>query len=205
MKRIGIYCGASPGVRPDYIAAAETLGRMLAERGIGVVYGGGKVGMMGAVARAALDAGGEVIGVIPQSLFNKELGFAEVTDLRVVDSMHARKAMIIEMVSGFITLPGGLGTIEELFEALTWAQLGFHLKPCGLLNIAGYFEPVLSLLDHMVVEEFMQQAHRDMVVVDDDPAALLDKFDTYHPPRADKVKWVMRKLDAGVKRDFGID
>ncbi|MBN1564360.1 MAG: TIGR00730 family Rossman fold protein [Anaerolineae bacterium] len=201
MKRVGIYCGASPGVRPDYIKAAAILGRTLAERGIAVVYGGGKVGMMGAVAEAALGAGGEVIGIIPQSLFDKELGFAEVSDLRVVDSMHERKAMIADLVDGFITLPGGLGTLDEFFEALTWAQLGFHLKPCGLLNVAHFFEPLLTMIDHMVVEEFMQQAHRDMIVVDNDPGALLDKFAMYRPPHADKVKWVMRKMNA----DFSTD
>jgi uncharacterized protein (TIGR00730 family) len=192
MQRIGIFCGASPGARPDYMAAAETLGYMLAERGISVVYGGGRVGMMGAVARAALDAGGKVIGVIPQSLFDKELGFAEVTELHVVSSMHERKAAIVDLVDGFVALPGGLGTIEEFFEALTWAQLAFHRKPCGLLNVAGYFDPMLLFVDHMVAEQFMLREHRAMIVVDDDPAVLLGKFDVYNPPRADKIGWVMR-------------
>ncbi len=203
MRRIGIYCGASPGVRPDYVTAAGVLGRTLAERGIGVVYGGGKVGMMGAVAEAALGAGGEVIGVIPQSLFDKELGFSEVSDLRVVGSMHERKAMIVDLADAFITLPGGLGTIEEFFETLTWAQLAFHLKPCGLLNVAGYFEPMLHFLDHMVSERFMQQAHRDMIVVDNDPVVLLDKFETYSPPSADKVQWVMTMINPD--KDLQVD
>jgi uncharacterized protein (TIGR00730 family) len=203
MQRIGVFCGASPGARPIYMAAAESLGYMLAERGISVVYGGGRVGMMGAVARAALDAGGEVIGVIPQSLFAKELGFAAVTELRVVDSMHERKAVIVDLVDGFIALPGGLGTIEEFFEALTWAQLAFHRKPCGLLNVAGYFDPMLRFVDHMVAEQFMLPAHRAMIVVDDDPAALLTEFDVYSPPRADKIDWVMRLTHAD--KDFRVD
>ena len=203
MQRIGIYCGASPGLRSDYTLAAHVLGRTLAERGIGVVYGGGKVGMMGAVAEAALEAGGEVIGIIPQSLFDRELGFVEVSDLRVVGSMHERKAMIVDLADAFITLPGGLGTIEEFFETLTWAQLAFHRKPCGLLNVAGYFNPMLNFLNHMVVERFMQQVHRDMILIDEDPATLLDKFDAYSPPRADKVSWVkqMTQTDEDLQLD----
>ena len=148
MQRICVFCGSQVGRRPLYAAAATALGTLLAQRGIGLVYGGGKIGLMGVVADAALAAGGEVIGVIPERLMNRELGHGGVTDLRVVDSMHERKAMMSELSDGFIALPGGYGTFEEFFEVVTWMQLGIQSKPCGLLNVGGYYDMLLALLDH---------------------------------------------------------
>ncbi|MEN4099329.1 MAG: TIGR00730 family Rossman fold protein, partial [Anaerolineaceae bacterium] len=155
MKRICVFCGSSPGARPEYLDAAAALGQALARRGLGLVYGGGRLGLMGAIARAALAAGGEVTGVIPRGLVEREVGFTELNDLRVVESMHERKALMIELSDGFIALPGGLGTIEEFFEALTWGQLGLHQKPCGLLNVSGYFDHLVAFLDNVRAEQFV--------------------------------------------------
>ena len=195
LRRVCVFCGSSTGADPLYGCSVRALGEVFAENGLSLVYGGGNVGLMGELARSVLQRDVEVVGVIPKHI-HEAVESLPLSELHVVENMHERKAMIIDLVDAFITMPGGLGTIEEFFEAITWAQLGFHLKPCGLLNVANYFEPVLNLLDHMVVEEFMQRAHRDMIVVDADPVALLNKFDAYSPPRADKVKWVMRNWDA---------
>jgi uncharacterized protein (TIGR00730 family) len=172
-KRICVFCGSSPGRGGTYRDAAARLGRLLAERRIGVVYGGASVGTMGVVADAALGAGGEVVGVIPQTLVDREVAHAGLTALHVVADMHERKALMAELSDGFIALPGGAGTLEELFEVWTWAQLGLHTKPIGLLDVAGFYAPLAVMLDHMVDEGFLAAANRDLVVRDPDPVALL--------------------------------
>jgi len=191
MKRICVFCGSSPGAGPDYLQAAEQLGHLLASRNIGLVYGGGKVGTMGKIAESVLKKGGEVTGVIPKALVDRELAFTGLTDLRVVGSMHERKALMAELSDGFIALPGGLGTIEEFFEVVTWAQLGMHPKPCGLLNIKHYYNKLLDFLDHTVNEKFVELEHRSMILVEEDPEKLLQRFETYHPPVTDKAKWAL--------------
>jgi uncharacterized protein (TIGR00730 family) len=196
LKRVAVFCGSSPGAQPAYGEVARGLGRLLAERGLGLVYGGASVGLMGAVARAALEAGGEVIGVIPRSLADREVAFTGLADLRVVGTMHDRKLAIADLSDAFIALPGGLGTLEEVFEVLTWGQLGMHAKPCGLLNVSGYYDRLIAFLDHTAAEQFIEPEHRAMILVDDQPAALLDQFATYQPPRLDKAEWVRRLNDA---------
>jgi uncharacterized protein (TIGR00730 family) len=190
MKRICVYSGSSPGVRHDYADAARELGRTLVHRGIGLVYGGAHVGLMGVVADAVLDAGGDVIGIIPQSLVDKEVAHVGVRDLRIVNSMHERKALMAELSDGFMALPGGWGTLEELFETVTWAQLGLHRKPCGLVNVAGYFDGLLAFVGHAVREGFLRQAHADALLVADTPAALLAAFENYRP--VPLAKWIER-------------
>ena len=188
IRRLAIFCGSNPGARPEYIEAARSLGRLLAERGIGIVYGGSSVGLMAALADAMMDDLGDIIGVIPRMLVEREVANRALTDLRIVESMHARKAMMAELADGFIALPGGIGTLEEFFETWTWGQLGMHSKPCGLLNVARYFDPLLEFLDHAVAEKFVRDVHRAMVVVESDPRALLTRFEAYEPPRV--VKWL---------------
>lgn len=187
MDRICVYCGSSAGRDPAYVAAAREFGRALADRNVGLVFGGGRVGMMGAVADATLDAGGETHGVIPEALVEREVAHERLTDLDVVDSMHARKQRMAELADGFVALPGGFGTLEELVEVLTWAQLGFHRDPCGLLNVAGYFEELVAFFDNQVAEGFVQPAHREMLVVSEDAEDLLDRFAAYEPPEVEKV------------------
>lgn len=189
--RLCIFCGSNAGSNPVYLEAATRLGRTLAEAGIGLVYGGASVGLMGAVANAALEAGGEVIGVIPRSLWEKEVAHTGLDDLRIVDSMHQRKALMAELSDGFIALPGGVGTLEELFEVWTWAQLGHHQKPCSLLNINGYYERLAAFLDHMVDEAFVKAPHREMLIVEQDIDALLAAIDGYEAPQVGK--WIGRK------------
>jgi uncharacterized protein (TIGR00730 family) len=188
MNSICVFCGSSPGNDPAYAEAAQRLGRTLAERGTKLVYGGGHVGLMGVVADAALAAGGEVIGVMPRSLVDREIGHNGLTKLHVVGSMHERKALMSELSDGFVALPGGNGTLEEFFEVLTWAQLGEHGKPCGLLNVAGYYDPLLKVFDRMVEKNFLGKAHRELVLVEDDPSDLLRRFEGYEPPKT--VKWI---------------
>ena len=190
MKRICVYCGSSPGGRPEYIEAARQLGQTLVQHGLGLVYGGGYVGTMGQLAQSVLEAGGEVIGVIPKDLADRELAFAALADLRVVDSMHERKALMADLADGFIALPGGLGTLEEFSEVLTWAQLGHHTKPCGLLNVCQYYTPLLQFLNHAVDEQFIRSEHQAMVMVDDQPDQLLRRFAAYQPPKLDKAVWI---------------
>ena len=185
MPRLCVFCGSSPGHDPAYATLAARLGRVLAERGIGLVYGGGRGGLMGVLADAALAAGGEVIGVIPQALLEREIGHRGLTQLRVVDSMHARKALMGELSGGFIALPGGIGTLEELFEVWSWAQLGLHRKPCGLLDAGGFFAPLVDFLDRQVKAGFIHPTYRAMLAVAPTPEALLDAFSAYEPP-ADK-------------------
>jgi uncharacterized protein (TIGR00730 family) len=189
-KRICVFCGSSPGARPSYVAAAKELARHLAAHKIGVVYGGGNVGLMGALADAALEAGGEIIGVIPQSLVEKELAHQGLTDLRVVGSMHQRKALMAELADAFIALPGGYGTFEEFCEVLTWTQLGLHRKPCGLLNVAGYYDALLALFDHAVREEFVRPVHREMVVAGANVSTLVGDLLQFKMPLVDK--WIAR-------------
>jgi uncharacterized protein (TIGR00730 family) len=192
VKRICVFCGSSPGARPDYAHAARQLGQGLATREIGLVYGGGRVGLMGEIANTVLDAGGEVIGVIPRELLDKEVAFTELSDLRVVPSMHERKALMVELSDGFVALPGGLGTFEEFLEVLAWAQLDIHQKPCGLLNVCGYYTKLMSFLDHAVNEQFIDWEHRSLLLVDENPETLLKKFEAYQPPRVDKTEWILR-------------
>lgn len=187
MRRVCVFCGSSAGTRPDYAEAARATGRLIAERGLGLVYGGGEVGLMGIVANAALAAGGEVIGVIPEALMRMEVGHPNLTALHVVGTMHERKAMMAELSDGFIALPGGIGTLEELFEVWTWGQLGLHPKPLGLLDVAGYYDPLHTFLDHTVAEGFLKDRHRAMVAVESAPAALLDRLAAYRPPETVKV------------------
>ena len=183
-RALAVFCGSRAGHRPEYAAAARTLGTLLAARGIELVYGGGSVGMMGILARATLEAGGSVTGVIPDSLVQREVGQAGLTRLHVVDSMHERKAMMAELSDGFVALPGGYGTLEEYFEVLTWAQLRFHAKPVGLLDVAGFFQPMVALFDHMVTEGFVSDPHRALALADADPVALLHKMAQYRAQAA---------------------
>jgi uncharacterized protein (TIGR00730 family) len=192
VERICVFSGSSPGITPLYASAARRLGQELAARNLGLVYGGTNVGLMGEIANAVLSNDGEVIGVIPKALVEKEVAFTELSDLRVVPSMHQRKVLMMELADGFIALPGGLGTFEEFFEVLMWAQLGMHQKPCGLLSVEGYYSRLIHFLDHAVAEEFIEEEHRSMILVDEDPAGLLSQFADYRPPEADKVEWIKR-------------
>ena len=187
MKRICVFCGSNAGARSEYAEAARALATVLAERKLGIVYGGGNVGLMGVLADAALARGGEVIGVIPQKLVDKEVAHRGVTELLVVGTMHERKALMNELSDAFIALPGGFGTLDEFFEVLTWAQLGFHGKPCALLNVAGYYDGMLAMLDHAVTERFLRPAHRQLVIADTDPLRLLQRLSDFVP--APKGKW----------------
>ncbi|BDG08182.1 LOG family protein [Anaeromyxobacter paludicola] len=181
-KSICVFCGSAPGKRPAYVDAARNLGALLARRGITLVYGGSSVGLMGALADSALAAGGRVMGVIPNALEEKEIGHKGLTQLEVVPSMHARKARMAELAEAFVALPGGFGTLEEFAEILTWAQLGLHQKPFGLLDVEGYYRPLTSFFDHAVEEGFVGRAQRDRVAVAADPAALLDLLERAAPP-----------------------
>ena len=190
MKRICVFAGSSRGAREEYALAAQQLAREVVAQGYEVVYGGGKVGMMGVLADAALAAGGKVIGIIPRALLAKEVAHAGLTELRVVGSMHERKAMMAELSIGFVALPGGLGTMEEFFEVLTWSQLGLHAKPCGLLNVSGYFDPLLAFLDATVSERFVKSEHRALVITSTSPTELLERLAAYRPPQVEK--WLDR-------------
>ncbi|HEX9187660.1 MAG TPA: TIGR00730 family Rossman fold protein [Vicinamibacteria bacterium] len=182
MRRVCVFCGSSPGRDPRYAAAAAALGRALATRGLGLVFGGGSVGLMGVLADHALAAGGRVTGVIPHGLAARELAHRGVEDTRVVPTMHARKALMAELADGFVALPGGIGTFEELFEILTWGQLGIHRKPVGVLNVAGYYDPLEALLDHAVAEGFVSAVNRRLVIVDSEGERLLDRLASHEPP-----------------------
>ncbi|MDX9672517.1 MULTISPECIES: TIGR00730 family Rossman fold protein [unclassified Pseudomonas] len=191
LKSVCVFCGANAGTDPAYTEAAKALGRALAERHLTLVYGGGAVGLMGLVADAALAAGGEVIGIIPQSLMDKEIGHKSLTRLEVVDGMHARKARMAELSDAFVALPGGLGTLEELFEVWTWGQLGYHGKPLGLLEVNGFYSKLTAFLDHIVGEGFVRAPHRDMLQVSESPQTLLDALDQWKPTVT--PKWVDQK------------
>ena len=186
LRRVCVYCGSRPGLRPAYAHAARQLGVELARRGIGLVTGGGAVGLMGAVANAALEGGGEATGVIPRAMVEREVGHASLTELRVVETMHQRKATMASLADAFVAMPGGLGTLEEIAEALTWVQLGIHAKPCAILDVEGYYAPLIDWLDGAVREGFVLPERRAAVVIESDPIALVDALealaaDSAHP------------------------
>jgi uncharacterized protein (TIGR00730 family) len=188
LSSLCVFCGSNAGAQPVYLEAAEAVGRGLAQRGLRVVYGGGKVGMMGAVADAARAAGGEVVGVIPQAIFDLEIGHTGIDDLRVVGSMHERKALMAELSDAFIALPGGIGTLEELFEVYTWAQLGIHSKPLGLIDVAGYYQPLVGFLDHAVQERFLRPETRTLLAVGEELDDLLGQLESWEPVSVHK--WI---------------
>ncbi|MEZ5347369.1 MAG: TIGR00730 family Rossman fold protein [Pyrinomonadaceae bacterium] len=186
MKRICVFCGSNPGVNPAFVRTAEELGRYLAENDIELVYGGGRVGLMGRIADAVMQNGGRVTGIIPKSLSDKEVAHQGLSDLHIVDSMHTRKAMMADLSDGFIALPGGFGTFEELCEIITWAQLGFHSKPCGFLNIEGYYDPLVELFDKAVAEQFVRPEHRKLVLIEKEIEPMIGKMKDYKLPSVEK-------------------
>ncbi len=190
IHRLCVFCGSCDGTLPEYGEAARALGASLARRGVEVIYGGGRVGLMGRLADGCLEAGGRVVGVIPEALATKELAHAGCTELHVVGSMHERKALMAERADAFLALPGGLGTFEELFEVWTWGQLGFHAKPCGLLNVAGFYDRLIAFLEHAAEHGFLRAEHLRMLFVGGDGAELLDAMQSYRPP--DVRKWLRR-------------
>jgi len=190
MKRICVFCGSSAGSEPDYRACAEQLGAELTRRNIGLVYGGGNVGLMGAIADAVLKAGGEAIGVIPEHLMTREIGHKRLAKLHIVHSMHERKALMADLSDAFIALPGGFGTLEEFFEVLTWSQLGLHAKPCGLANVLGYYTPLLRMLDHAVEKRFLKPQNRNLVLARDTSTELLQALEEWRPVQVEK--WLDR-------------
>jgi uncharacterized protein (TIGR00730 family) len=188
LSSVCVFCGSNGGADPAYVAAAEAVGAGLAQRGISIVYGGGRVGLMGALADSARAAGGEVVGVMPQALVDREIGHTGIDDLHVVDTMHERKALMVELADAFIALPGGIGTLEELFEVYTWAQLGIHAKPLALLDVAGYYKPLAAFLDHAVTERFLRPESRAMLAVADSLEDVLDAFERWRAPATHK--WI---------------
>ncbi|NPV93050.1 MAG: TIGR00730 family Rossman fold protein [Firmicutes bacterium] len=188
MRRVCVFCGSSPRTDPRYRQAAERLGRLLAEEGLTVVYGGARIGLMGAMAEATLQQGGKVIGVIPQALVDREIAHPDLTELHIVKSMHQRKALMAELADGFIALPGGLGTLEEFCEVLTWAQLGMHQKPCGMLNLDGYYQHLIEFFDHAVSECFFSPENRSMILIEQEPGLLLQRMRSYRPGQMEK--WI---------------
>ncbi|MGZ4810787.1 MAG: LOG family protein [Thermoanaerobaculia bacterium] len=190
MQRVCVFCGSNRGGRAGYVTATRELAAVLVQRGISLVYGGGKVGLMGALADEVLRLGGQVTGVIPRQLVEREVGHTGLTDLRVVETMHERKALMADLADGFIALPGGLGTMEEIFEVWTWAQLGMHRKPIAFLDVGGYYQLLIEFLDQAAREGFVRRQHRAIAIVDTDPAALLDKMRAYNPPTVEK--WIDR-------------
>jgi uncharacterized protein (TIGR00730 family) len=195
IRRVLVFCGSSPGARPEYAAAADELGRLIAERGLGLVYGGARVGLMGVVADGALAAGGEVSGVIPRQLVEHEIAHTGLTELREVSTMHERKALMAELSDAVIAPPGGTGTLDELFELFTWSQLGLHRMPIGLLDVAGYWQPLLAMLDHMVAERLLRAEHRDTLLVSASAAEMLDALEGYEHHATDK--WLDRRAVEG--------
>ena len=188
MRSVCVFCGSNVGARDVYSEAARDLGRILAVRKLRLVYGGAAVGLMGILADAALAAGGEVVGIMPEALIAREIAHPTLTELRSVKSMHERKAMMADLADAFVGLPGGAGTLEEVFEIWTWGQLGHHKKPVGLLNVAGFFDRLLDFIDWQCREAFIREEHREMLLVDIDPGPLLDRFETYQAPVVDK--WI---------------
>lgn len=188
LRTLCVFCGSSSGAGSVYSEAARRMGEALAARDITLVFGGGRVGLMGEIARTVLANGGHVVGVIPKALLRKEIAYEDLSELHVVDSMHERKALMAERSDGFVALPGGFGTLEEFCEVLTWAQLGFHHKPVALLNAAGYFDGLLALFDHAVTEGFVRPKHRSLVLAESDPARLLDRLAAYVPPAVEE--WI---------------
>jgi uncharacterized protein (TIGR00730 family) len=190
IHRICVFCGSNVGANGAYVEAARGLGRVLAGEGIALVYGGGSVGLMGELADAVLGAGGEVIGVIPHALWAREVGHRGLTDLRIVETMHERKAMMADLSDAFIAMPGGLGTLEEIFEIWTWAQLGLHHKPLGFLDVGGFYAPLMQFLDGAVRERFVKEPHRAIAMIESDPRELLRRFEQWEGPRVEK--WITR-------------
>ncbi len=188
MQRICVYCGSSPGARNDYIEAAQELAKILVQNGLTLIYGGANLGIMGTLADAVLNLNGKAVGVMPHFLVEKEISHPTLTKLIVVDSMHERKLRMAELADGFIAMPGGLGTLEEIFEMLTWAQLGLHPKPCGFLNVAGYYDYLSEFLDHAVDERFLKHQNREMILFEKSPQTLLEKFYDYVPSHVQK--WI---------------
>ena len=186
VRRVCVYAGSNPGNDPAFADAARAFATVVAERGMGIVYGGGKVGLMGVVADAALAAGGEVIGVMPQALIDREIGHRGVTELQVVDSMHERKARMAELADAFVAVPGGIGTLEELIEVYTWSQLGIHDKPCSALNVNGFYDALAGFLDHAVESGFLRPQHRETLIVEEDPVELLARLAAFKAPRVGK-------------------
>jgi len=195
MKRVCVFLGSDMGVRTDYLLSVKYLAKEIVERDIELIYGGAQVGLMGALADAVLESGGRVIGVIPKGLTQKEIVHDRLTELIVVSSMHERKAQMAKLASGFITLPGGIGTLEETCEILTWAQIGIHKKPCGLLNVCGYYDNFVKFLDNMVEQGFFRPAHRSLLIIKDDPKKLFDNLEKYEP--LDFKRWMKEDNDGG--------
>ena len=190
IQRICVFCGSNTGSDPIYLEAARSLGELLAREGIALVYGGGSVGLMGELADSVLRAGGRVIGVIPHALWAREVGHRGLTDLHIVDTMHERKAMMADLADAFIAMPGGLGTLEEIFEIWTWAQLGLHAKPLGFLDTNGFWSPLMHFLDRAVRERFLKDAHRSIAMIDSDAGVLLQRFEAWRPPKVEK--WITK-------------
>ena len=190
IHRLCVFCGSSTGTNEIYSAAARELGRLLVSRGIGLVFGGGSVGLMGVIADSMLEAGGHVTGIIPHALWQREVGHRGLSEVRIVDTMHERKQLMADLADGFIAMPGGLGTFEEIFEVWTWAQLGLHAKPLGFLNVEGFYGPLLDFLDRAVTEGFVRPSFRELAIVEAEPARLLDRFAAYEPPPVQK--WITR-------------
>jgi uncharacterized protein (TIGR00730 family) len=192
MKKICVFCGSSPGAMPEYLEMAKQLGQIISKRNLSLVYGGTSVGTMGELADEVVKEGGNVIGVITKQLKDKGIEHPGISKLNVVSTMHERKSLMYELSDGFIALPGGTGTMEEFFEIFTWAQLGLHRKPCGILNICHYYDKLLEFMDHAVSQRFLKQAHRSTVLVDENPESLLNRFETYQAPLIDK--WMDREI-----------
>lgn len=192
VQRACIFCGSSPGARPAYTEAAEDLGMLLVENGITLVFGGATVGLMGRLADTVVSEGGEAIGVIPQALVDREIAHVGLTDLHVVDTMHERKQRMADLSDAFVALPGGLGTLDELFEIYTWAQLGLHRKPIGLMNVEGYFDGLVGFLEHAVAERFVRDDHREMLIVEEEPAPMLERLKSFDPASL-TPKWIDRQ------------
>jgi len=192
LKRVCVFCGSSLGTQPAYAQAADDLGRLLAERGLDLVYGGGNLGLMGRIADACLRQGGRVIGVMPRALVEKEVAHTGLTEFRVVESMHERKALMADLADAFVALPGGYGTWDELCEVLTWSQLGLQRKACAVLNVSGYYDPLLAMADRAVQEGFLRSVHRELLLAETDPAPLLDRLADYTAPVVDK--WIGRAM-----------
>jgi uncharacterized protein (TIGR00730 family) len=186
VKAVCVYCGSSPGARPVYAQAARAFGRALADADLALVYGGGRVGLMGTIADEVIAAGGRAIGVIPELLVDKEVGHTGLTELHVVPDMHQRKKMMADLSDAFVAMPGGAGTLEEFFEVYTWAQLGYHRKPVALYNVDAFYDPLIALLRHTIDEGFMHATYFDALCIDTDPPALLDQLRRYRPPARDK-------------------
>jgi len=195
MKKICVFCGSSFGNNKSYSDTANLLGNLIAKKNIELVYGGASVGLMGEIASAVLNAGGKVTGVIPKQLIEKEVAHTGLNDLRIVDSMHERKSLMADLSDGFIAMPGGFGTLEEVFEVVAWGQLNFHNKPLGLLNVNGYYNNLIKFLDHSVNENFIKPEHREMILVDNDPETMLTQLQNYIPPKFDKTDWILEMLN----------